>query len=232
MKHPIAILCDFFRREVPRLEETYNWKIPKVVGFNQSGETGYQPNLNLKAFLTQLWERSLSREERIHLAKIIVSDWGGVRANRPDTLASYIDGITNGTAPTALNGVASYSKILAIVFPGKYAIYDARVAACLNAIQINAGIQNGIAFNYVPGRNNVIGNAKTKSGFTHEMRFSTKELVRAGWLPINRAQTYSEYLELLSNCSKELPTHKLASLEMALFANAESECIRAMRNTG
>lgn len=223
----VSTLCTFFRREVPRLPLTYDWKIPEIEGFAKAGERGYQPNLDLKAYLNQQWA-SASSARRLQLAKVIVSDWGGVRGNRPETLERYVTAISEQAPSTPLQGVASYSKILSIARPDKFAIYDARVAGCLNAVQINAGIQRGVAFNYVPGRNNVVGNTASKLGFTQDARFSVKVLVKSGWSPIKRDQTYTRYLEILSLCLEKLPNCNLASLEMALFSNAERECQLAM----
>lgn len=223
----VSTLCTFFRREVPRLPLTYDWKIPEIEGFAKSGERGYQQNLDLKAYLNQQWA-SASSACRFQLAKVIVSDWGGVRGNRTATLERYVTAVSEQAPSTPLQGVASYSKILSIARPDKFAIYDARVAGCLNAVQINAGIRRGVAFNYVPGRNNVVGNTATKLGFTQDARFSVKVLVKSGWSLIKRDQTYTRYLEILSLCLEKLPNYNLASLEMALFTNAECECQLAM----
>jgi len=223
----VSTLCKFFRREVPHLSHSYDWKIPNIEGFAQVGERGYQPNLNLKAYLNQQWAEA-SSACRLQLAKVIVSDWGGVRGNKPETLEKYVKAISEQALSTPLQGVASYSKILAIAQPNQFAIYDARVAGCLNALQINAGIQKGMAFNYVPGRNNVVGNTASKLGFTQDARFSVKALVKSGWPPIERDQTYATYLKTLSLCLDNLPNYTLTSLEMALFANAEFECQQAM----
>ena len=46
------------------------------------GERGYQPNLDLKAYLNKQWEGACSAR-RLQLAKVIVSDWGGIRGNKP-----------------------------------------------------------------------------------------------------------------------------------------------------
>lgn len=227
LNETVSTLCRFFRREVPRLSCTYDWKIPQIDGFAQADQSGYQANLDLKAYLKTLWEAA-SHDRRLQIAKVIVSDWGGVRANRPETLEKYVKAISDKAPPTPLQGIASYSKIFSIVRPDQFSIYDARVSGCLNAVQINAGIGQGVAFNYVPGRNNVVGNVASKSGFTQEARFSVKRLVKSGWIPIKRDQTYSKYLEVLSRCLVSLPNYGLALLEMALFANAECECLRAM----
>lgn len=227
MNQTVSALCRFFRREIPRLPLTYDWRIPSIEGFAQAGQVGYQPNLDLKEYFKGKWEAA-SNDDRLWIAKAIVSDWGGVGANRPETLKRYVDALLAAAPSTPLQGVASYSKIFAVVHPNRYAIYDARVAACLNAVQINAGIERGVAFNYVPGRNNVVGNAFLKRGFTQEIRFSPKKLVQSGWSPVRRNQTYQKYLEVLELCRAALPDFKLVSLEMALFANAERECQRAM----
>lgn len=228
LNQTISILCQFFDREVPLLSNTYNWKIPKIDSFTQSGESGYTPNLALKQYLNKLWGNASSDDEKLRVAKVIVSDWGGVRGNNQNTLIKYVNAISKSAPPTPIQGVASYSKIFAIVDPQRFAIYDARVAACLNAAQINAKIKTGLAFNYVPGRNNVVGNTTTKTGFTQDPRFSTKQLVQLGWSSIRRDDTYKKYLELLFACLKERPQYSLTSLEMALFANAERECKTAM----
>lgn len=225
----VSALCKFFRREVPRLAHTYAWKIPEIEGFALVGERGYQPNLELKAYLNQQWA-SASSARKLQLAKVIVSDWGGVRGNKPETLQRYVQNMSKQPLLTPLQGVASYSKILSIAQPNQFAIYDARVAGCLSAVQINAGILKGVAFNYVPGRNNVVGNTASKLGFTQDARFSVKVLVKSGWSPIKRDQTYARYLNTLSLCLENLPNYSLTSLEMALFANAECECRQAMES--
>jgi hypothetical protein len=225
----ISALCQFFRREIPRLPQTYNWRIPIIAGFSQAGQAGYQPNLDLKAHFKTQWEGA-SHSGKLQIATTIVRDWGGVRANHPETLKRYVSAICEAEPPTPLQGVASYSKIFAVVHPDRFAIYDARVAACLNAVQINAAIARGLAFNYVPGRNNVVGNAVTKQGFTQNVRFSPKRLVGSGWLPVRRSETYKRYLDVLKLCQAELPTFDLVSLEMALFANAQRQCLLSLRS--
>lgn len=198
-----------------------------IAGFAQAGQVGYQPNLDLKVHFKKQWEEA-SHNDRLQIATVIVSEWGGVRANRPETLQRYVSALREAEPPTPLQGVASYSKIFAVVDPDRFAIYDARVAACLNAVQINAGVERGVAFNYVPGRNNVVGNAVTRQGFTQDVRFSPKKLVGSGWLPVKRGETYKKYLDVLTLCQAELPGFGLVSLEMALFANAERECLLSM----
>lgn len=223
----VKALCRFFAREVPLLPSRYDWRIPAIEGFAQSGQSGYQPNLDFKLYLKEQWDAG-SLDRRLSLAKVIISDWGGVRGNQSETLKGYVMSVSQAEPSMPLKGVASYSKLFAVVHPDRFAIYDARVAACLNAIQINAGLARGMAFNYVPGRNNIVGNTLKKIGFTHEPKCSVKQLVASGWHPIERDRTYAEYLKVIALCLQEMKCFSLVTLEMALFCNAERECQKAL----
>jgi hypothetical protein len=222
-----AALIEYFNKELPRLEDSYQWKIPNIKGFKMSGEKGYLANVELKKHFNRAWNES-DTEGKIKLAQIIVSDWGGVKANRPETLLKYVLDINNGCTKTPIKGIASYSKIYSITDMEKYAIYDARVACCLNAVQFNYGVKNGLAFNYISGRNNITGHSGKRTGFVYQEEFKTKTLISAGWSKIERDNTYAVYLRLLKQCLEFLPTYGLHDLEMVLFANAEKECIKAM----
>ena len=85
------------------------------------------------------------------------------------------------------------------------------------------------AFNYIPGRSNIVGNWETGKGFTKSPQFAVASLCASGWTPIKRKDTYARYLLTLSACRKELnaSSWKLVDLEMALFANAELQCAAA-----
>lgn len=131
---------------------------------------------------------------------------------------------------TPIKGVASYSKVFAITNLNIYAIYDARVAVSLNAIQWNANLKEGVAFNYIPGRNNITGNTEKRIGFAYQDQFKVRNLIKIGWIGLKRDETYSYYLDTLRECLKHFPKFKLYDLEMVLFANAEKECTEAMKS--
>ena len=230
MESLVKIFCDFFDREIPNLKSKYNWNVPSVKGFVCTDQDGYSKNIEFKKYIKYLWDGASTDHNqcKLEIAEIIVKDWGGIRVNNKETLRKYVNAVLNNKVPTHLQGVASYSKIFAFVDPDRFAIYDSRVAACLNAVQINAKLTKGLAFNYVPGRNNIVGNNKTKQGFTQDQRFSIKKLRESGWHSINRRETYCKYIKLLNFCLKRRPEYNLTKLEMALFANAECECVRAM----
>lgn len=219
----IDVLCEFFKNEIPNLVETYEWNIPDIKGFHTDNENNFKANIDLKKHLHNQWTAS-SEQEKISLAETIVSKWGGVRTNHLSTLERYVRELNNANPNTPLKGVASYSKIFSIARPDRYAIYDARVAACLNAIQLHAKMKKGVAFNYVPGRNNIIGNAVNKCGFTQTDNFKVKTLINKGWRKIEKDNTYKVYNEVLSLCQKRLSDTSRYELEMALFAKAEYEC--------
>lgn len=227
----IDVFVDYFGRKLPTLARDYHWPIPNIEGFALAGESGYGPNLELKRFLHRIWH-SAADVEKLTCAKVIVADWGGVRRNKDTTLQNYIAEIESANPATPFSGVASYSKIFSVAYPQKYAIYDARVSACLNAIQYQYDVDDGTAFNYCSGRNNIIGNASNKKGFVHMKPFQIATLVSRGWKRIKRNDTYQTYLALLRRCQREFGGHELHDLEMTLFANAEAECSKAITMAG
>ena len=106
-------LIDYFQQELPNLKRSYQWKTPNIEGFERSGEYGYQPNIELKKYLNTRWNGA-NKEERYRLAKTIVSDWGGVKSNRPETLNAYVEQLDSANPATPIKGIASYSKIFAV----------------------------------------------------------------------------------------------------------------------
>ncbi|BEV72980.1 hypothetical protein THUN1379_24620 [Paludibacterium sp. THUN1379] len=224
----LSTFIDYFQQALPRLKERYVWTIPDdLPGFPDAGKQGYEPNVALKRFFHQAWLRADSAR-KLELAVDVVIKWGGVRANQPETLARYVQEADKAQPELSLKGIASFSKILSIVAPDRYAIYDARVAACLNALQINRGVTAGLAFHYVPGRNNVTGNVAKQCGFTLMSVFKREQLVSRGWQSMRSQDCYQTYLDTLQACLPHLPGYQLHDLEMLLFASAEIECRRAM----
>lgn len=229
MKPHIRVLNEYFEKELPKLKKTYKWKIPNIHGFSECGKESYDANVNLKKFLNDKWLKSSGDEERLNLASVIVKDWGGVRNNKQETLGGYVRELGRHKPDTPLKGVASYSKIFSVADLKRFAIYDARVAACLNAIQFNSGIRCGVAFNYIPGRNGVTGDATRRSGFVYQEDFKIKNLTaNSGWQKLAKNETYGSYLDTLNKCLESFRGYQLYDLEMTLFSNAESECKKAL----
>lgn len=46
---------------------------------------------------------------------------------------------------------------------------------------------------------------------------------------IEKDKTYEIYLRLLKECHSHFSNYNLYDLEMVLFANAETECLKAMK---
>lgn len=222
-------LIKYFQENLEKLKSKKDyWLIPNIEGFSRSKEKSYNANVELKRYLNKQWHNAPA-EKKHHWVKVIVSDWGGVKGNNPETLNGFICEIKSENPATPLKGVASYSKIFSIVNLEKYAIYDARVAVSLNAIQYAASVKNGLAFNYIPGRNNTTGHSGKKIGFAYAEPFEIKALVQSGWDKIEKNNTYKTYLDLLHRCLKKFPKHNLYDLEMVLFANAEATCLDAAK---
>lgn len=219
-----AFVC-YFKNALPTLACVYKWRIPEFDGFDPNGGSVYERNVRLKWFLHCRWHNAKTGDEKLSCAKEIIARWGGVRGNKDQTLAKYIAKIEEpDRAPaTPLQGIASYSKLFAIAFPDQYAIYDARVAACLNAIQYQYQVDERQAFNYCPSRN------KNIKEFTRDKRFLITSLACDGWQCIPKKDTYQTYLNLLEQCRNKLCAYELHDFEMTLFANAEKECGKAMK---
>mgnify|MGYP005849771015 CR=1 FL=1 len=230
MKDTQAALIVFLKKNLPKLKQNYKWAIPEVPASTQNlaGRVDYNSTIALKQELHKKWKSFDDDETHFQIAQSIVAHWGGVKGNKESTLRKYIENFKKDSFETPLKGVASYSKILAIIDPEKYAIYDARVAVALNAIQVNRNVVNGTAFNYVPGRNNITGNVTSRIGFAYDERFKVASLVEKGWQRIKRDDTYEIYLNLLKSCLDILPDYSLFDLEMALFSNAEQEAKKAI----
>lgn len=229
---------EFFAQYLPQLDQTYKWPVrPKtkegLPNFAWHPTSGTMAEcIAMKQHLTEAWAKA-DELERARLAKWIVSDWGGVRTNSAETLSQYVAAITRGTVPASLQGVASYSKILSVVDCTQYAIYDARVAACLNAVQLlyNQNAEPAEApqfFHYIPGRNTAIQGNKRERGFVQV--FPKSELVtRRGWQEVKKDDSYATYLTLLNSLKPRFPGYQIYHFEMALFSLGPELCRRAMQ---
>ena len=81
---------------------------------------------------------------------------GGVKANSKDTLRKYTETSPEQLIIKGSKGIASWSKALTVIDPARYAIYDARVAMSLNALQIIDSIDDAKYFPPLKGRNTLI----------------------------------------------------------------------------
>ena len=130
---------------------------------------------------------------------------------------------------TPLSGISSFSKILAIKDPDKYAIYDARDAVSLNAIQMIYQVSSGVAFPYVLGRNRITGDTTSKPsrGFVYREAAKVKNLISPPyyWKRVPKDQAYARCLGLLRENARNIGV-PLCHLEMTLFCYAPALACR------
>jgi hypothetical protein len=206
----------------PALDVAYDWKVSqrawtKLPNFKESTLPEPERNVALRNYLAGRWADA-NLEGRIELANWIVNDWGGIKGNKHETLTSHVLKTQASDLNLPFEGIATYSKIFSIADPDRYAIYDARVATALNAIQL---LQNVPLFMFPipPGRNKEIDQPKTKQGFSDI--YTRKKLMELGFAAAPRRDTYKIYLQLVCQL-KQLSGWTLLLLEMELFARATS----------
>jgi len=224
-KQLIDSLLSYFRGEdrfdglgLPNLSRNYEW--PKRGNFpsyshlakvNEGTGDNYAKNIMLKEQSPRIWKDG----DKLEVSKWVIADWGGIKGNSAATVASYASAISEGHYPDEIKGVASYSKILSFMDPSEFAIYDARVAISLNAIQLLRGDKNGTAFTYLPGRNTKL------QTFRKLPSTQRRALLQSGWNAVAANDCYNFYLNTLKQVKSELVAAKLYELEMSLFADAE-----------
>ena len=152
----------------------------------------------------------------------MIRDWGGIRRNSDSRIKSYVLLADEAEPETPLEGVSSYSKVLSIRNPEKYAIYDSRVAASLNALQLqDQQSLEAVAFSCPASQNKKIKE--------FSKQFSRRSLIHVyGFKPIHRSETYRYFTTLLSEL-KQMTGASVLEIEMRLFADAEWLC-EAARN--
>jgi hypothetical protein len=217
-------LSSYFAKTSPRLDELYEWAIPPLhipeleeqIAFERGSDTLAAANARLKRTLARAWQDRPG--DRLPIARWYVAKWGGVPGNKPETLKSYVDRTEMDLATCRIDRVATWSKILVIRDPNQYAIFDARVAASLNALQLIAGVDRPILFPNLLSRNNSI---KAFQGWLKK-----QDLQRARKLP--RSEVYPAYLDLLWEVAREAGLSSLDQIEMILFADAVTLANKAM----
>lgn len=227
----VSSVSDFCERHVERLHEDYQWRLPELPfgSLNlEPGTSNFEANVVLKHFLNKQW-REGNRSERIELANWIVKDWGGIRGGNPNAISGYVDQINSNGFEFLFRRVASYSKILAVADMNRFAIYDQRVAVALNAIQLLAGVRDGIAFHMPKGRNSVVGDSVNRRGFAEQPEYKVRRLaLDYGWMLVPRDETFKTYINTLRAVQIRLERKAFYELEMVLFANAEKVALEAM----
>lgn len=154
---------------------------------------------------------------RANLEHYYIHVWGGMRTNQPKTLEAYHRASAEENIARGKAGIASSSKALCVRDPFKYAIFDARVAASMNALQVIHRVPGpeSLRFPLLASRNTVVsrGNAQLQEWFREH-----------AW-PRVRPAFYADYLHVCESVAARLGSTGAAlpiyAVEMAFFASAE-----------
>jgi hypothetical protein len=216
-------LCDgltqYFLETGPALDELYTWAIPAVpefLSFEQGSDSLATANFRLKRSLSAVWHAQPDRH--YDLASWYVAKWGGVPSNKEETIRAYIAQSEDELASRGAGGVATWSKILVLSNPDRYAIFDARVAMALNALQIAQDHERPIFFPNLPSKNT------TAKAFHDFMKARDNGDAHHAY----PSRVYSIYLQILREVARRVELETLDEIEMVLFAQAEALARRAM----
>lgn len=203
--------------QAPMLSTTYDWDFEPAIpqtsfGITVAGNNWMVKNLDLKEKLAQAWGTA-NPSQLLGLAHYYVVIWGGIRAIQMPTLQRHLALVTGGGG-YPIDGIASWSKIATISDPTRYAIFDARVAFSLNALQVLSGLGGSNRFPKLSSRNGVIKRVGEKLDAYAR---------RHAWPDVPRSQVYPLYLKLLGHAAGGIrQPMALARAEMVLFAMAEA----------
>ena len=213
-------IVDFSHQHIANLEQSYTWEINSEhlpVDLSLSGKNIYEQNISLRHQLHHAFLATADFEEKYKIIRWYIYHRGGVKANSNNTLAEYSQSPPETLILKGADGIASWSKALSIIDPVRYAIYDARVAMSLNALQVIYAVDSPQYFPPLKGRNTLINffQAKLQTTFSQWNKASTQTF-------------YQEYLALLQivadQFSENVTRHEV---EMLLFAHAEELSFQA-----
>jgi len=207
-------LSRFHAKNAPRLDELYRWPIPRLdigIPFEQGSDSLTKANMRLKRTLNAAWQDA-HEARRFEIAHWYVARWGGVKRNKRETLEDIVAASEKELLSRGMSGIATWSKVLVVKDPDRYAIFDARVATSINALQLIGRHERPILFPSLPSQNRTITQFQK---WLRERGFERSRYVA-------KAEVYPAYLEILGDVAKGLGLASLDEIEMALFANAET----------
>jgi len=169
----------------------------------------YAQNVSLKHQLSNLYSNG-NDDAKISATKYYIAVWGGVRRNGMNKIKNYSLASPDSLIVNGVQGIASWSKALCIRDPNNYAIYDARVALSLNAIQVISRAQSPILYPLLKGQNKLIN-----KGSKHMHEYACKN----EWPKTDQTDFYQRYNAILSATANTLNVSHY-SMEMLLFSHA------------
>ncbi len=206
-------LIDFWRVSIAPQNDWYEWRkinpryLPKGIAVG-SGNAFLQ-NETLKKQLSSQYQTG-SGDQKIELTRYYIAVWGGVRRNSAEKISAYALNQPRELIANGIVGIASWSKALSIREPDRYAIYDARVAVSLNALQIIHKVAEPVLFPLLTGQNKTINQG---------VKGLADCAAKGNWRKIASESFYDEYNALLAKVAAALSVEHYA-VEMALFTNA------------
>jgi len=211
------------------LPERYIWPFSSNTKKYLKGGEIHELTIELKKELCSQWKKAVesnNQDKLVEITKYIVQDWGGIKSNKEDKIKEYAESAKKDADKNldelsfSLSGIASYSKVLSIANPSRFAIFDARVAVSIVAIQLLSETEKGIHLGFLSGRNKIVGHNNDKLGFSQKDDFKKKHIRFDNWEKPKRNDVYKMYLEILRKDATELGKD-ISELEMALFTDAE-----------
>lgn len=197
----------------------YRWrainesKLPQGINLPEGNQ--YKKNMALKIQLNRKLNSVANQEEKKELLKYYISTWGGIHGNSEETMNRYTRSTNKELIALGSNGIASWSKALCIENPSNFAIFDARVSAALNALQIMKRTEASKLYPVLTSRNNVI-----KKG----IKLFKIEAKNQAWETAPDCTFYNTYIGYLKNTASSFDKKlnvSVATIEMLLFAKAE-----------
>lgn len=213
-------ILDFSHQHIDDLKQSYTWEINLEhlpVDLSLSGNTIYEQNISLRHQLHHAFSVATDFEEKYKIIRWYIYHWGGVKANSDSTLTEYSQSSPEILILKGVDGIASWSKALSIIDPVRYAIYDARFAMSLNALQVIYAVDLPQYFPPLKGRNTLINffQAKLQTTFLQ-------------WNKANTQTFYQEYLALLQQIADQFSENVTRhEVEMLLFAHTDELSFQA-----
>lgn len=215
-------LAKYAYQRLPSIECWYLWKV------NEDLAKKYKLNKDLNAYkLCKDFKRSAGDKlqaypnRRFAVARDIVEKWGGINKNGSNTLRRYANLNFMCRPPKDIRGISSWSKVVSIHNPRKFAIFDSRVSCSLNSIQILARVKNGIRFPKLSTQN---GDIKS---FAFELHEHIDNLKWDSNFPV-----YETYINILIKAKEKLNRrnrrHSIQDLEMLLFSWSPALALEAL----
>lgn len=224
------VVAQLSKKYIDSENDWYSWReikedrLPEGIVLPTGNQ--YKKNIALKKKLSSQLKRAKTRDEKLTLFKYYISTWGGIHGNSAETMNLYCQSTPSELIEMGSKGIASWSKALCITDPDKYAIYDARVAASLNSIQIIRNIENKVLYPVLTSRNVTVSKG---------IKLITKIARKHNWKYASECRFYRDYLKLLESVSRVSNGScnvSICTIEMLLFAKAEELVVEAFPNEG